>query len=82
VVGEIRQKGLMVGIELVADRATRRPFPAADQVGALICAAARAHGVILRPLGDVVVLMPPLSVRGDEIDLLVGAVENALGDLS
>lgn len=82
IVGEIRQKGLMVGIELVADRASRRPFPAADQVGAMVCAAARAHGVILRPLGDVVVLMPPLSVRGDEIDLLVGAVESALGDLS
>ncbi len=82
VVGDIRQKGLMVGIELVADRASRRPFPAADQVGALVCAAAREHGVILRPLGDVVVLMPPLSVRGDEIDLLVGAVENALGDVS
>jgi adenosylmethionine-8-amino-7-oxononanoate aminotransferase len=82
VVGEIRQKGLMVGIELVADRAAGRPFPAADQVGALVCAAAREHGVILRPLGDVVVLMPPLSITPAEIDHLVGAVESALGDVA
>lgn len=81
-VGEIRQKGLMVGIELVADRAARRPFPAADQVGALVCAAAREHGVILRPLGDVIVLMPPLSITPAEIDHLVGAVESALSDVA
>ena len=82
VVGEIRQKGLMVGIELVADRSTGRPFPAADQVGALVCAAAREHGIILRPLGDVVVLMPPLSITPPEIDLLVAAVEKALSDVA
>jgi adenosylmethionine-8-amino-7-oxononanoate aminotransferase len=82
VVGEVRQKGLMVGIELVADRATRRPFPAADQVGAMVCAAAREHGVILRPLGDVIVLMPPLSITPPEIDVLVAAVEDALRDVA
>ena len=82
VVGEIRQKGLMVGIELVADRASRRAFPAADQVGALVCAAAREHGVILRPLGDVIVLMPPLSITPAEIDHMVAALESALADVA
>ena len=79
-VGDIRHRGLMVGIELVADRATAEPFPAHQTLGARVCHAARKHGVLLRPLGDVVVLMPPLSITLDEIDLLVGSVEQALAE--
>jgi adenosylmethionine---8-amino-7-oxononanoate aminotransferase len=77
-VGDIRQRGLMVGIELVRDRATAQPFPGQAATGARVCAAARPSGVILRPLGDVVVLMPPLSITHDEIDALVGAVAAGL----
>ena len=77
-VGDIRQRGLMVGIELVADRVTGAPFPAEAANGALVCTAARSSGVLLRPLGDVVVLMPPLSITHDEIDALVGAVTAGL----
>jgi adenosylmethionine---8-amino-7-oxononanoate aminotransferase len=73
-VGEIRQRGLMVGIELVRDRATADPYPYPAAIGAKVCRAARAHGVLLRPLGPVVVLMPPLSIAPDEIHLLVDAV--------
>ncbi len=72
-VGEIRQKGLMAGIEIVADRGTRERFPAAEKVGQRVTRAARECGVILRPLGDVVVLMPPLSSSEEEIDALVRA---------
>ena len=78
VVGDIRQRGLMVGIELVRDRATRARFDAADRVGHWICMAMRRRGVILRPLGDTLVLMPPLSVDEREIDLLVDAVRDAI----
>jgi adenosylmethionine-8-amino-7-oxononanoate aminotransferase len=70
-VGDVRQRGLMVGIELVRDRETREPFDSADRIGHLVCMAVRKRGVILRPLGDTVVLMPPLSVTPEEIDLLV-----------
>lgn len=80
-VGDIRQRGLMIGIELVADRATAAPLPVESLTGARVCAAARAHGVILRPLGDVVVLMPPLSITLDEIDHLVAAVAASLDDV-
>ena len=80
-VGEVRQRGLMVGIELVADRESKRGFPAGDRVGARVCERARAHGVIIRPLGDVVVLMPPLSSEPEELERLVGAVELSLQDL-
>lgn len=77
-VGDIRQKGLMVGIELVADRATRRPFDPSLRIGAAICQAIRQHGVILRPLGDVIVLMPPLAMPADDLRQIVRALELTL----
>lgn len=69
-VGDIRQKGLMVGIELVADKTGKRPFPPQARMGAAVCARARVHGALLRPLGDVVVLMPPLAIDLDLLDRL------------
>jgi adenosylmethionine-8-amino-7-oxononanoate aminotransferase len=69
-VGDIRQKGLMAGIELVADKASKQPFPLAARVGAAVCSRARDHGAILRPLGDVVVLMPPLAIDLPLLDRL------------
>jgi adenosylmethionine-8-amino-7-oxononanoate aminotransferase len=68
----------MVGIELVADRRMKRPFPAGWEVGQQVCELALGKGVWVRPLGDVIVLMPPLSVTAEEIDLLVAAVCDAI----
>ena len=79
-VGEIRQRGLMVGIELVADRATRDPFPEHLQVGAEVARATRPRGVIVRPLGDVVVLMPPLAMTEEELSRLVSATSAAIDE--
>ncbi len=73
-VGDIRQKGLMVGIELVADRTTKKPFDPRQRIGAAVCAAVRNHGVIIRPLGDVLVLMPPLAMGVDDMRRIVDAV--------
>jgi adenosylmethionine-8-amino-7-oxononanoate aminotransferase len=73
-VGEIRQKGYMVGIELVEDRATRKPFDPKRRTGAAICQRIRKHGVIIRPLGDVLVLMPPLAMAFDDLNKIVSAV--------
>jgi adenosylmethionine-8-amino-7-oxononanoate aminotransferase len=70
-IGDVRQWGLMVGLELVRDPATRAPFDPALKIGQRVVAAARRRGVILRPLGGVIILMPPLSVSRDELDLLV-----------
>lgn len=67
-VGDVRQRGLIGAVELVADRATKTPFPWSDQVGARVCARARDLGLLIRPLGDVLVIMPPLSIRLDELD--------------
>jgi adenosylmethionine-8-amino-7-oxononanoate aminotransferase len=77
-VGDIRQYGLAAGIELVQDRATREPFPASERTGMRVCRAARSRGVFLRPLGDVIVLMPPLTTTLDELRMLVEVVHEAI----
>jgi adenosylmethionine-8-amino-7-oxononanoate aminotransferase len=81
-VGDVRQRGLMVGVELVRERATRARFDAADRVGHTVCMAIRKRGVILRPLGDVIVLMPPLSVTEGEIDHLVDALGESIAEVT
>jgi adenosylmethionine-8-amino-7-oxononanoate aminotransferase len=70
-VGDVRQRGFMVGIELVRDRATAEPYPLEARVGARVIAAARRRGVVIRPLGNVIVLMPPLSIADAELDTLL-----------
>lgn len=77
-VGEIRQAGLMCGIELVADRATRARFPPAERVGHGLGLALRRHGIFLRPLGDVLVLVPPLTTTDDELRALGAAIHAVL----
>ncbi len=77
-VGDLRQCGFMVGIELVADRNSRKAFPVELRMGARVTQDVRRAGVILRPLGDVVVLMPPLSITADEIRYLVSATAQSI----
>jgi adenosylmethionine-8-amino-7-oxononanoate aminotransferase len=77
-VGEVRQRGLMVGIELVADRATRAPFPARERRGWHVAERARADGVIIRPLSDVVVLMPPLALPPADLERLASVTMRAI----
>lgn len=69
-VGDIRQCGIMVGIELVTDKDTKEPFPPADKIGHRVIMEARKHGIIIRPLGNIVVLMPPLGMTISELDKL------------
>jgi len=71
-VGDIRQRGLMVGIELVRDRSTREEYPFELRMGHRVCMAARKKGAILRPLGNVVVLMPPLAMTEPQLEALAG----------
>jgi adenosylmethionine-8-amino-7-oxononanoate aminotransferase len=69
-VGNIRQKGLLAGIELVKEQATKKPFAPEQRVGTAVCRKAREHGVLLRPLGDVIVVMPPLAIDLSLLDRL------------
>ena len=77
-VGDVRQRGLMAGIELVADRATRTPFDPRARVGAALCARVREHGVILRPLGDVITIVPPLAIDAGRLARIVDAIAREL----
>lgn len=80
-VGEVRGIGLIAGIELVKDRASKEPFPATAGVGAYFQARAQDHGLILRATGgDVVVLAPPLVISPAEIDLVLDRFGRALDD--
>ena len=69
-VGDVRQRGFMVGIELVADKGTQEPFPVAQRTAHRVILEARKLGAIIRPLGDVLILMPPLCITPDELDTL------------
>jgi adenosylmethionine-8-amino-7-oxononanoate aminotransferase len=70
-VGEVRQKGFMVGIELVRNRGTREAYVVAEKIGARVTLEARKRGLIIRPLGNVIVLMPPLSITQQELKRLL-----------
>jgi len=80
-VGEIRRRGMMVGIELVADRANQESFPWQERHGAQVCDRAVDKGLFIRPLGDVIVLMPPLSMSLEEIDRLTTIVAESVTEV-
>jgi adenosylmethionine-8-amino-7-oxononanoate aminotransferase len=73
-VGEVRQRGLMVGVELA---------PPADGLrwGRRVCAAAVRRGVLIRPLGDVVVLMPPLTITDAELERIVAVLAESIDEV-
>jgi adenosylmethionine-8-amino-7-oxononanoate aminotransferase len=77
-VGDVRQRGFMVGIELVADKERREPFPVARRTGHRVTLEARTLGAIVRPLGDVLILMPPLSITMEELDTLCHLTHEAI----
>lgn len=81
-VAEVRQKGIMVGIELVRDRDTLEPFPSERRTGHLITLAARKRGVIVRPLGDVAVLMPAPAMPVHLVDKLCDVMLECIDEVT
>jgi adenosylmethionine-8-amino-7-oxononanoate aminotransferase len=81
-VGEVRQRGMMVGIELVKSRRTKEEYPYGERMGHQVCRAVRKRGIILRPLGNVVVLMPPLSLTVPEARRLGSVVREAIAEVT
>ncbi len=77
-VGDVRQCGLIAGIELVRDRTSKEPYPWAEQRGFRVCRHARSEGVLLRPLGNVLVIFPPLSITLDQLDQIALALERGI----
>ena len=74
-VGDVRQKGMIAGVELVKDKKTKEPFPWKEQTGWKVVKLARKHGVWLRPLGDVIVIMPPLVISMGNLERLLQVIK-------
>ncbi len=77
-VGEIRQIGLVAGIELVKDKNSKERYAAKERVGNLVCKEARGKGLLIRPLGDTVVIMPPLSIKENELKRIIKIVHDCV----
>lgn len=81
-VGDIRQRGLMVGIELVQDKQSKAPFPLSTRVGHRVASVARANGLLLRPIGNVLVLLPPLSTSSQELRRMITILHKSIATMS
>ena len=77
-VGDVRQRGFMVGIELVKDKRSGEPYQLKDKISWKACYKAREKGLIIRPLGNVIVLMPPLSISRQELRSLTRITAEAI----
>jgi adenosylmethionine---8-amino-7-oxononanoate aminotransferase len=81
-VGEVRRLGVMVGIELVRDRATKEPFDWRHATGARVCRCARELGLVTRPLGDVVTFLPPIAASQADLQAMTGILHHAIRDVT
>jgi adenosylmethionine-8-amino-7-oxononanoate aminotransferase len=77
-VGDIRQVGLVAGIELVKNWRTREPFALRERAGIRVCEAMAAHGVLTRPIGNVIVLMPPYCTTPAQLKKIVFALRRGI----
>lgn len=81
-VGEIRQLGMMVGIELVEDRASKAYLDEKLGIGLHVCLKARELGLITRPLGDVITLLPPLATPAEDLEEMVAILQQAISEVT
>jgi adenosylmethionine---8-amino-7-oxononanoate aminotransferase len=81
-VGEVRQLGFMVGIELVADREAKQPFDWTLETGARVCRRARELGLVTRPLGDVVTFLPPLAATEADLEAMTAILLTAVREVT
>lgn len=80
--GDIRQAGFMAGIELVRDKKTKDSYPWEEKIGVRVIMKAREKGAILRPLGPVIVLMPPLSIEEGELHKLLDITYESIKEVT
>ncbi|MGI8386863.1 adenosylmethionine--8-amino-7-oxononanoate transaminase [Robertmurraya sp. P23] len=81
-VGDIRQLGFMCGIELVQSKETKEPFPAETRVGYQVTLKMRELGMLTRPLGDVIVFMPPLVSTREDLRAMVMIMKEAICEVT
>lgn len=81
-VGDIRQVGLIAGVELVRDWTTRGAFDLRERAGARVCEAMARRGVLTRPIGNVVVLMPPYCTTPAQVRRMVSALAESIEEVT
>ena len=81
-VGDVRQKGLIAGIELVRNKRTKEPFQTEERIGHKVCTEARKYGLIIRPLGNVIVIMPPLSITTAELQKIMAIIYRCIQQIT
>ncbi|WP_217556780.1 adenosylmethionine--8-amino-7-oxononanoate transaminase [Paenibacillus sp. GbtcB18] len=81
-VGDIRQQGLLIGIELVRDRNTKEPYAWEERVGVHVCTRARELGLLTRPLGNVIVFIPPLASTNEELGAMTDIIAASIRDVT
>jgi adenosylmethionine-8-amino-7-oxononanoate aminotransferase len=81
-VGDIRQRGFMAAIELVEDKNTKKPYPLEARIGHRVTQKARRHGLLLRPLGHIMVLLPPLSTDASTLARMVAILHRAIATVT
>nr|WP_246105505.1 adenosylmethionine--8-amino-7-oxononanoate transaminase [Sporomusa termitida] len=81
-VGQVRQCGLIVGIELMLDKSKKVPYSWEQAAGASVCRQARKYGLIIRPIGDVVVFMPPLASTVAEINTMLAIIKRSVTEVT
>ncbi|MCP5527507.1 MAG: adenosylmethionine--8-amino-7-oxononanoate transaminase [Verrucomicrobiales bacterium] len=80
-VGDIRQVGLVAGVELVRDWRTRRPFALEERAGIRVCQAMRDRGVLTRPIGNVIVIMPPYCTTAAQVRRMIAALADSIKEV-
>jgi adenosylmethionine---8-amino-7-oxononanoate aminotransferase len=78
-VAEVRQRGMIVAVELAQHKATRTPYPWQERRGLRVYRHALGRGVLLRPIGNVIYFMPPYVITPEEIDLMVEVAREGIG---
>jgi len=77
-VSEVRLRGMMGGIELIKNKKTNEPYPYEWKMGYRVCAEAKKRGVLIRPLGNVIVVMPPLGIGKKDLFRLIEAISQSI----
>ena len=82
-VGDVRQAGFMIGIELVRSKKTKEPYVPEEKTGIKVISEAKKRGLVIRPLGNVIVILPPLSINKKELknmmDIIYTSIEKVTG---
>jgi len=81
-VGDIRQKGFMVGIELVRDKRTKEPYHWNERIGVKVTRKAREKGMLTRPLGNVIVFLPPLASTEEELREMIAILDASIAEVT